>query len=173
MSTPFRFVLGFMSGGLVAYFAAVIFLNMTESADTTAADLAFRSPHEIETQRWQRYGPKIMAVTVLGCLLGGVTAVILASNSTAKTPQRPRRSLPRTQSTPLDSEQFQRVLATCGWANLRNKNAEYVQGLIVGRLAESDPAIAHRVEQLDDFELESLVEKIQRHRARVSGAASG
>lgn len=171
MSATPRFVLGALGGALVAYFGCLLFLNMTESADTTAADLAFRTPHEIESQRWQRHGPKILAVTVMGFLLGGVTAAILGSSAASTNPSPACRRTHRRNSTPLDPDQLQRVLATCGWANLRDKSPDYIQGLIVGRLAESDPVIAHRVEQLDDYELESLVEKIRRHRSRVSATA--
>lgn len=171
MSTSIRFVLGALGGSLVAYFAGFILLNMTESADITATDMAFRTPHEIESQRWQRHGPMILAVSVMGFLLGGVTAAIIGSKADAANPRGARREFHRTPSMPLDSEQFQRVLATCGWANMRDKSSDYVQGLIVGRLADSNPVIAQRVERLDEFELEALVGKILRHRNRVSGNA--
>ena len=45
----------------------------------------------------------------------------------------------------IDRNEFERVLATCASVELRDKSPDYVQGLIVGRLVESDPALAKRL----------------------------
>jgi hypothetical protein len=167
MNAVVRFVLGAFGGAILAYLGSQLFLLMTQSSDGAA--ILIKSHQQIEDESWQLFGPKILTVTIMGGLLGGATAAFLgASAATANRANRRHRSS-HDSSTPLDRSEFLRVLASCAWIELRDKSPDYVQGVIVGRLAESDPALAQRVDHFDELEMDLLIARIRRHCNRITG----
>jgi hypothetical protein len=173
MNGAFRFILGAIGGAILAFFGGHVVLNFIEPADDFHILAAGKSHFEFETETWRRYGPKILVVTLMGGVLGGTTAAFLGSNAATTTRASSRRRSRHHDSMPLEHSDFERVRALCLWVDLHDKSPDYVQGLIVGRLAEIDPALARRVDEFDDLEMDMIVARIKRHKERMEGASGG
>jgi hypothetical protein len=146
-------------------------MNMIEPADEGQILAAGKSHFEFETETWHRYGPKILAVTLFGGLMGGAAATFLGASAGAAAHTQRRHRSGQGPSMPLEQSEFERIRALCLWVDLHGKSPDYIQGLIVGRLAEIDPALARRVDQFDELEMGMLVARIKRHKERMEGAS--
>jgi hypothetical protein len=67
---------------------------------------------------------------------------------------------------PLSRDEFQQVLQACVWMPIDARSPEYVRGLVVGRLAENQPALAKRVDGVSDHLMDMLYRDLCRRRAR-------
>jgi hypothetical protein len=171
MNGAFRFVLGAVGGAMLAFFGGQFVMNMIEPGDEGQILAAGKSHFEVETETWHRYGPKILAITLFGGLLGGTAATFLGVSAVTANHTHRRHRSGHGPSMPLEQSEFERIRALCLWVDLRDKSPDYVQGLIVGRLAEIDPALARRVDQFDELEIDMLVARIKRHKERIEGAS--
>jgi len=171
MNSALRFVLGAFGGALLAFFGGQFVMNLIEPADAGQILAAGKSHFEFETETWHRYGPKILAVTLFGGLLGGATATFLGASAVTAAHTHRRHRSGQTPFMPLEQSEFERIRALCLWVDLHDKSPDYIQGLIVGRLAEIDPALARRVDEFGELEIDMLVARIKRHKERIEGAS--
>lgn len=56
----------------------------------------------------------------------------------------------------------------CRFCDLRDKGADYLQGLIVGRLVESHPALAGKVDDYSSSHMELLLTELLRRQDRAA-----
>jgi hypothetical protein len=157
-----RIALGAFGGAILAYFGSQLFLLVTDGSGDATALARGISLREYEDEAAQRIRPKILTLTIVSGLLGGVTAAFLGAATPAA---GRRRQSSHASSTPLDRAEFRRVLTSCAWVDFRDKTADYMQGLIVGRLAESDPALAKRVDGFDELEMDMLLVQLQKRKS--------
>lgn len=67
---------------------------------------------------------------------------------------------------PLSRDELQQVLQACVWMPIDARSPEYVRGLAVGRLAENQPALAKKVDEVSDYFMDMLHRDLCRRRAR-------
>jgi hypothetical protein len=158
-----RVVVSFLVGTVVA-FAAVhllgrVALAAVEGAPETAADR--RQMTVGEYQRWldSRYELPVMLAALAGGLACGM-ACGLAAVRIGAAPDRPAGA-------PLTRDEQRQAVACCLWADLRGRTPEYLQGLIVGRLAESEPALARKIDALGHDQAGELLRKALRRKSAV------
>ena len=80
----------------------------------------------------------------------------------------PRDRMTLVATEPLTHDEFQRVSQCCLWMPLDDKSPDYVQGLIVGRLAEAEPALARKVDGFGGRHVAALQRDLIRRRAKLA-----
>ena len=80
MNGTVRFVLGAVAGAMLAFFGGQFVLNWIEPADDARMLASGKSHFELENETWQHYGPKVLAVTLFGGIVGGATATVLGAS---------------------------------------------------------------------------------------------
>lgn len=156
-----RTIISFLIGVVMAFVALQglcrMFLRFVEG-EPAAAEIR-RSMNSGEYQRWvdNRYELPFMFVSLSGSLACGFLCGWAAVDAGA-------RSRPRPDGEPLTHEEKKQAIASCLWADLTDRGPAYVQGLIVGRLAESEPIVARKVAGLGDEQMARLLRKVLRRK---------
>jgi hypothetical protein len=153
-----RVVVGFLVGYAVGFAGlwglCAVAARAIEGESTTAATARGISVAEYRQWYEARYG----TMTVIASQVGGVACALLCGLAGTQTGSVSAR---RRAGEPLSREETRMAIASCLWADVTGREPEYVRGLIVGRLAESEPDVARKVDRLGRAQLLALYEKVQ------------
>jgi hypothetical protein len=126
---------------------------------------AFKSsrPEDYEAHVRQRTGPFITLFSVGGGLLCAAICSLAASKTGTSKRASPRRSHSEWQNheRPLSRQEFESVVHSCLFVDLRNRSPAFVQGLLVGRLADSAPELAAKIDGFSNEHMAALVEDVR------------
>ncbi len=108
-----------------------------------------------ERTSWTMIQVSLSGGVVCG-LLSAVSAAGVFASDSGKQRRRPKAQASREM--PLSRTEFERVLQSCTFVDLRDRPPAYLQGLLVGRLADSAPELAVKI---DRFGEEHMAEVLQ------------
>ena len=143
-----------MVAGFVAIFAVCQFaLTLPPFAEKIEAAQK-RSPSDFDNWYEKNVSSKILVASFVGGLLSGGFCGLRAAKPLRHAVRRRRPVWTKDDHWPLSESEFARVMQACLFVQVERRNPAYVQGLVVGRLVESDPDLAKKV---DDFSPEHMV----------------
>jgi hypothetical protein len=160
-----RMVIGFLLGTVLGF--ATLYLafhgavRVLEGSDLEAAsrrNMSLDAYQEWVDVRYER--PFTLAAMAAALMFGVLGARAFNRPIFGLVGGRPDRG------DPLTREEFRQVLHTCGWVPLDEHGPEYVRGLAVGRLADSHPALARKVDEFGDAQMAALHHHLCRRRMR-------
>jgi hypothetical protein len=155
------FVVGTLGGLIVGYLAWILYLD-----GWWAAHGKVLSREAFVAWEYKRE-PQLWSIYLLGSLCCGVFGAYALNLPLGKTVAHRRRQLlwkARTSADAvLSTEEFQRVFQACQWISTAG-GPEYLRGFIVGRLAESWPAIAKKVDGFDDAHMTAVCDDLRYNR---------
>jgi hypothetical protein len=159
------FVLGLLFGFVGVQMACQAVVYFTEGPDVSAAEE--RNMSLPEYRRWVdlRYERPFLLVSLAGAVVCGV-ACAYALNVPVRAAARPARRRAGADD-PLTREEFHQVLQACLMVPLDQRGPEYVRGLVVGRLAEAAPALAHKVDGFSDRHMAALHSDLRHRQSRL------
>ena len=157
----FRVVVSFFAGyviGFVGLWGLCHIAARGIEGDAQAAANA-RGVSHAEYLQWYeaRYGLLTLIASQVGGIASGFLCGQAAMQSRAKAAHRPAGES-------LTRDETKLALASCLWADLSGRGPDFVQGLIVGRLAESEPEVARKVDRLGRDQLRDLYDKVRRRK---------
>ena len=164
------FFLGLVIGAGGLYLACRALLMIAEGPDMAAArerDMSLAQYREYVDLRYERPFLLVSAAGGLICAWWCAYAAGTGESATAGRPGRRRRRR-RSGDDPLTREEFRQVLQACLLVPLDERSPEYVRGLVVGRLAESAPAVAHKVDGFSDRHMAALYGDLLHRQAGLS-----
>ncbi len=155
------FAVGLIAGFVLMQLVCRGFLLFAEGdvADATGRGL---SPASHQQGMESRYEVPFLLASLAAALACGCGCGLAARPA----PVRRKRS---GTGEPLTPDEVRTVARACRFCDLSDKGADYLQGLIVGRLVESDPALARRVDSYDMARIERLLTELLRRQDRVPG----
>jgi hypothetical protein len=164
-----RQVFGFWVGLVVGFVGIQLVcrasLYFAEGSDVSAAEERHMSLPEYRQWVDVRYERPFMVVSLAGGLLCGTVCAFGSGHPVrAAAPARWHRS---GHDDPLSRDEFHQVLQACLLVPLAERSPEYVRGLVVGRLAEAAPALAHKVDGFSDRRLGALHADLRRRQTRI------
>lgn len=132
-----------------------------------AEEILFRGDLEEKRQKFQItgeyeawYGRYVQYPLIGVSLLGGFLCGALCGKRMLGSSARPNALNSNAHwdrdEQPLNREEFQRVLQCCLFTRLPDTEPAFVKGVIVGRLADSDPELARRVLQFSPRHMHAL-----------------
>jgi hypothetical protein len=146
-------VLLYFFAGLLVCFAGVyvaghfvtglLFKDRIQAAQTRSQNVTDYE-HWYEDHVTARILPIAVAVGLLLGSLGGMRAATQRKDRPARKP-RPVRPRAKGEDLPLTSPEFDRVAQCCLFVGIAEREPSFVQGVIVGRLVDSEPELAHKV----------------------------
>jgi hypothetical protein len=157
------FVLGYVLGfaGLyVAFYSAVWAIEGSDFEAAGRRNMPIDAYQQWVAAQYER--PFLLAAGVASAMFG-----VLGARAFNVPIVGPRSAVGRRPDgdKPLTREEFYQVLHACEWLPLEERTPEYVRGLAVGRLAESHPALARKVDDFGDDRMDALHHDLCRKRA--------
>lgn len=152
MTPPiYRALVGMVAGALATYLLCVVAMAayLSPSDDKSAA------------QREKRADQMALGISFAGGLLcaaiGGVTGHGGGPKTQASRPHRGHRGL----KSILTDDQIRKLILCALPFDIRARTQDYLQGLLVGRLAESDPELASIVSEMRSPEVAELFARVR------------
>jgi hypothetical protein len=162
-----RVIVCFLGGMLIGFAGSyglgkLVVLVLFQS-EVTSVEKESQIAGEFEDWYARRVERPILGLAAAAALLCGSLSGLAATRPVSRVPARPRRDWPdKYEDAPLKSEEFERVLQACLFARFSERSPEYVQGIIVGRLVESDPDLARRMDRFSPRHMQALWQDLVR-----------
>lgn len=162
-----RIVISF-SVGLIAGFVMMQvvcrgFLLFAEGDPSSAALQRQMSPADYQTWVDARFEMPFMLASL---------AVAIACACACGWAARPMGAVRRKRNSsgdPLMPDEIRTVARACRFCDLTDKGADYLQGLIVGRLVETEPALARKVDGYNTSRMERVLTELLRRQDSAQG----
>ncbi len=165
------FCTGLLFGFIGLQLACRGFLLFAEGAEADAANR--RGLSLADYQQWVdvRYERPFLLLSAAG----GLLCATLAAAASQRLDQMPARRAPdrrpRGSDDPLTREEFRQVAQACLLVPLAERSPEYVRGLVVGRLADTAPALARKVDGFSDNHMAAVYADLCARQDRLSRGA--
>jgi hypothetical protein len=160
-----NFLFGFTIG-LVGLYAAgqVVSHFVLEPSDKVAQKRGLTLPNY---EKWveEKVRPGMLCFTFGGAVFCGALCAVRAPLRGRESAAR-RRSHPKADDRPLNAEEFESVLRCCLFVNLEERGPAYLQGLLVGRLVDTDADLAARIDRFSERHMTALWSDL-RQKARL------
>jgi hypothetical protein len=170
-------LLGLVFGGLLAYLIAQAGLAAYFDAPATEAARRKMTVPEYEAWRENRVPPTVVGFCVTGALLGAAVGGIAGAARPGDRHGRRRHGRGRepSEAVPLESlftaDQLQKLVSAALPFDLDGRTTDYFQGLLMGRLAEADPGLAHVIGRLRHLEVRELLARVRAEQSPGRGGA--
>jgi len=141
-------LVGFVVGFALTAVAGWVAVRAIEGDEAGAAAARGMARLEYRGYTDDRFVMPVLAAALaagVGCAAVGGRAAVRAGASAA-----------------LTRDERRVAVACCLWADLSGRDADYLRGLIVGRLAETDPAVAAKVAALPPGPMADLFDRVRR-----------
>jgi hypothetical protein len=157
------FIVGFSAVFVACQFAITLppFKERIEAAQSQSAG----NSNYYEEWYEQKVLSRVLIASFFGGLLcggfGGLRATQdrrLSNNAF----RRSRRPWAKHDEWPLSQPEFARVLQCCLFTQVENREPIYIQGVIVGRLVDSDPELARKVDEFSSEHMLALWRDLRR-----------
>jgi hypothetical protein len=164
------FVAGLLIGSATLFLASQLYLMVFVGDARDRANSQHKTVGAAEDEIELRFGRPLYLFTIAGGLMCGWWCAYAAWRSEAEAPRRamhPTRSMGRDDR--LTREEFHQVLQACLLVPLDERSPEFVRGLVVGRLAETAPGLARKVDGFSDRHMDALHSDLRDRQVRLSG----
>jgi hypothetical protein len=150
-----RFLAGLLIGTGALFLAGRFLVLFVDSSGTTTDPTRNQSRAQHEASVAGQYDPPILVFSLIGGLICAACCAAAGPTDTPARPQTRRRSSIGTDDS-LSRDEFHQVLQACLPVPIDDRSPDYVRGLVVGRLADTAPALAHKVDGFSDRHMAAL-----------------
>lgn len=158
------FMMGLAVGMIGVYLACTLVIIFAyENIDPNAFRQA-RSTNEYDQRVTQLTSASVVKITLYG---GLVCAALCAGKAAWGRPTvSPRHTFSAKKTLasdkPLNPTEFERVLQSCLFINVQHRSPAFLQGLIVGRLVDSSPELAAKIEKFSEVHMAAVLQDVLR-----------